>query len=152
GYVIRLRAALNSAFPGVTFPFLPADIISQILNFGLPSPVEIQVVGNDRVANRDVAQKLMASLRSVRGLVDLHIQQPADALAINVDVDRVKAMEAGFQQHEVAQDLLIALSGSSQTAPNFWLNPKNGVSYPVTTQAPQYRLDSLEPLRGIPLA
>jgi multidrug efflux pump subunit AcrB len=151
GYVNRLRAALNAAFPGVTFSFLPADIVSQILNFGLPSPIDVQVVGNDASANRLVAQRLMASLRSVRGLVDLHIQQPADAPAINVDVDRVKAMEAGFQQHEVAQDLLIALSGSSQTAPNFWLNPKNGVNYPVTTETPQYAVDTLEALRNIPL-
>ena len=151
-YVIRLRAALNTAFPGVTFSFLPADIISQILNFGLPAPIDIQLVGNDTGANRQVAQKLVASLRSVRGLVDLHVHQPADAPAIDVEVDRVKAMQAGFQQHEVAQDLLIALSGSSQTAPNFWLNPTNGVSYPVTTQTPQYALDSLEGLRNIPLA
>ncbi len=151
GYVTRLRAALNAAFPGVSFEFLPADIISQILNFGMPSPVDVQVVGNDAIANRGVAQRLLERLRTVKGLVDLQIHQPADLPAINVNVDRAKAIQAGFQQHEVAQDLLIALSGSSQTTPNFWLNPKTGVDYAVTTQTPQYAVDSLQALRNIPL-
>ncbi|MDE2449326.1 MAG: efflux RND transporter permease subunit [Gammaproteobacteria bacterium] len=151
-YARRLRAVLNQAFPGVSFSFLPADIVSEILNFGLPSPVDVQVVGNDLTADRTVARRLMARLRSVEGLVDLQIHQPDDAPAINVDVDRAKAIEAGFQQREVAQDLLIALSGSAQTAPSFWLNPKNGVSYPLVTEAPQYDIDSLQALRDIPLA
>ena len=151
-YVQTLRTALNSAFPGVSFGFLPADIISQILNFGLPSPIDIQIVGADVNGNRDAATKLMARLRQVQGLVDLRIQQPDDAPAINIDVDRTEAMKAGFQQRQIGQNLLIALSGSSQTSPNFWLNPKNGVSYPLMTMTPQYTVDSLDALRNIPLA
>src|ERR1700722_5776810 len=151
-YVQKLRTALNADFPGVTFGFLPADIISQILNFGLPSPIDIQIVGADVNGNRAAAMKLVSRLRQVQGLVDLRIQQPDDAPAINIDVDRTEAMKAGFQQHQIGQNLLIALSGSSQTSPNFWLNPKNGVSYPLMTMTPQYTVDSLDALRNIPLA
>ncbi len=151
-YVEKLRTALNTDFPGVTFGFLPADIISQILNFGLPSPIDIQIVGGDVNGNRAAATKLTARLRQVQGLVDLRIQQPDDAPAINIDVDRTEAMKAGFQQRQIGQNLLIALSGSSQTSPNFWLNPKNGVSYPLMTMTPQYTVDSLDALRNIPLA
>ncbi|HXA35878.1 MAG TPA: efflux RND transporter permease subunit [Steroidobacteraceae bacterium] len=151
-YVRTLRAALNTDFPGVSFGFLPADIISQILNFGLPSPIDIQLVGADVNGNRAAATKLVARLRQVQGLVDLRIQQPDDAPAINIDVDRAEAMKAGFQQRQIGQNLLIALSGSSQTSPNFWLNPQNGVSYPLMTMTPQYQVDSLDALRNIPLA
>jgi multidrug efflux pump subunit AcrB len=151
-YVQTLRTALNTDFPGVSFGFLPADIISQILNFGLPSPIDIQIVGADVNGNRAEAMKLVARLRQVQGLVDLRIQQPDDAPAINIDVDRTEAMKAGFQQRQIGQNLLIALSGSSQTSPNFWLNPNNGVSYPLMTMTPQYTVDSLDALRNIPLA
>ena len=151
-YVQQLRSDLTAAFPGVTFAFLPADIISQILNFGLPSPIDIQIVGGDMNGNRAVAAKLVAQLRKVQGLVDLRIQQPDDAPAINIDVDRTEAIKAGFQQRAIAQNLLIALSGSSQTSPNFWLNPDNGVSYPLMTMTPQYAVNSLQALRNIPLA
>jgi multidrug efflux pump subunit AcrB len=151
-YVQALRARLGADFPGVTFAFLPADIIGQIVNFGLPSPIDIQIVGNDVAANRTLAQSLLQRLHSVQGLVDTRIQQPADAPSINIDVDRTRAIQAGFQQHDIAQDLLIALSGSSQTSPNFWLNPKNGVSYQLTTESPQYQIDSLQALQNIPLA
>jgi len=151
-YVQKLRSELTTAFPGVTFAFLPADIISQILNFGLPSPIDIQIVGGDMNGNRTVAAQLVARLRQVQGLVDLRIQQPDDAPAINIDVDRTEAIKAGFQQRAVAQNLLIALSGSSQTSPNFWLNPDNGVSYPLMTMTPQYSVNSLQALRNIPLA
>jgi len=151
-YVQKLRSDLTAAFPGVTFAFLPADIISQILNFGLPSPIDIQIVGGDMNGNRAVAAKLVAQLRTVQGLVDLRIQQPDDAPAINIDVDRTEAIKAGFQQRAIAQNLLIALSGSSQTSPNFWLNPDNGVSYPLMTMTPQYAVNSLQALRNIPLA
>jgi multidrug efflux pump subunit AcrB len=150
-YVTALRGHLNRDFPGVTFSFLPADIISQTLDFGLPSPIDVQVVGNDKSGNRKVAEQLLAQFRHVDGLVDPRIQQPNDAPSINVDVDRVKAIQAGFQQRTIAQNLLIALSGSSQTSPNFWLNPKNGVSYPLMTEAPQYTIDSLQALSNIPL-
>ena len=151
-YVADLRQRLNRDFPGVSFAFLPADIISQTLDFGLPSPIDIQVVGNDKAGNRQVAEQLLSQLRKVDGLVDPRIQQPDDAPAINVQVDRTKAIQAGFQARAIAQNVLIALSGSAQTTPNFWLNPKNGVSYPLTTESPQYAIDSLQALGNIPLS
>jgi CzcA family heavy metal efflux pump len=151
-YVKALRSRLGAEFPGVTFAFLPADIISQIVNFGMPSPIDIQITGNNVDANRRLAQSLWQRLHSVQGLVDARIQQPDDAPSINIDVDRTRAIQAGFQQREISQDLLIALSGSSQTSPNFWLNPKNGVSYPLVSESPQYQIDSLQALKNIPLA
>ncbi|HKR43593.1 MAG TPA: efflux RND transporter permease subunit [Paraburkholderia sp.] len=150
-YVAKLRNVLNAAFPGVTFAFLPADIVSQILNFGLPAPIDVQIVGNKLAQNRVVANHLLDQMRGVRGLVDARIQQPGDAPTINVEVDRTKALQAGLTQHDVAQNLLIALSGSSQTTPNFWLDPKNGVSYPLVTEVPQYDIHSLQTLANIPL-
>lgn len=152
GYVTRLRTVLNASFPGVTFSFLPADIVSQILNFGLPAPIDVQIVGNRLAQNRVVADHLLSRLRQVPGLVDAHIQQPGDAPTLDVDVDRTKAIEAGLTQRDVAQNLLIALSGSSQTSPNFWLDPHNGVSYPVLTEVPQYEIHSLDTLANIPLS
>jgi multidrug efflux pump subunit AcrB len=150
-YVAILRNVLANAFPGITFSFLPADIVSQILNFGLPAPIDIQIVGNKLDQNRVAANGLLAKLRTVRGLVDARIQQPGDEPAINVDVDRTKAMQAGLTQRDVAQNLLIALSGSSQTTPNFWLDPKNGVSYPLMAEVPQYDIHSLQTLANVPL-
>jgi multidrug efflux pump subunit AcrB len=150
-YVAKLRNVLTASFPGTTFALLPADIVSQILNFGLPAPIDIQIVGNKLDQNRVVANNLLAKLRSVRGLVDARIQQPGDEPAININVDRTKAMQAGLTQHDVAQNLLIALSGSSQTTPNFWLDPKNGVSYPLMTEVPQYDIHSLQTLANVPL-
>ncbi|MDN7922475.1 efflux RND transporter permease subunit [Burkholderia gladioli] len=151
GYVARLRNTLATAFPGVGFAFLPADIVSQTLNFGLPSPIDIQIVGNRLDANRRVANQLLAQLRGVPGLVDARIQQPGDEPAIDVEVDRTRAILAGLQQRDVSQNLLIALSGSSQTSPNFWLDPTNGVSYPITIEAPQYEIDSLQALANLPM-
>jgi CzcA family heavy metal efflux pump len=151
-YVQALRSRLGLEFPGVTFAFLPADIIGQIVNFGLPSPIDIQIVGNYAAANRTLAQSLLQRLHSVDGLVDTRIQQPDDAPSLNIDVDRTRAIQAGYQQKDISQDLLIALSGSAQTSPNFWLNPKNGVSYLVATETPQYQIDSLQALQNIPLA
>ncbi|MGT2452386.1 efflux RND transporter permease subunit [Cupriavidus basilensis] len=150
-YVDRLGSLLPRAFPGVSFSFLPADIVSQILNFGLPAPIDIQVVGSQLAANREVAQKLAGQLRAVPGLADVHIQQPDDQPALTVQVDRTRALQAGLSQREVAQNLLISLSGSSQTSPNFWLNPRNGVSYPLMVSVPQYAMASLQSLSNIPL-
>ncbi|WP_028213635.1 efflux RND transporter permease subunit [Paraburkholderia mimosarum] len=150
-YVAKLRNVLDASFPGVTFAFLPADIVSQILNFGLPAPLDVQIVGNKLEQNRVVANRLLNEMRGVRGLVDARIQQPGDEPTINVDVDRTKALQAGLTQHDVAQNLLIALSGSSQTTPNFWLDPKNGVSYPLVTEVPQYDIHSLQTLANIPV-
>jgi multidrug efflux pump subunit AcrB len=152
GYVATLRNTLTKDFPGVTFAFLPADIVSQILNFGLPAPIDIQIVGNKLDANRVVADHLLAQLRGVRGLVDARIQQPGDEPAINVNVDRTRAIQAGLLQRDVSQNLLIALSGSSQTSPNFWLDPRNGVSYPLMAMMPQYDINSLQALANIPVA
>lgn len=149
--VEQLDAALRKNFPGVSFSFLPADMVSQILNFGLPAPIDIQIVGKDLEGNRKVADQLMRSLAGVPGLTDLHLQQPTDQPALSLNVDRTRALQAGLSQREVAQNLLISLSGSSQTAPNFWLNPKNGVSYQVAVSVPQYAMDSLQTLSSIPL-
>lgn len=151
GYVDQLGALLPKAFPGVSFSFLPADIVSQILNFGLPAPIDIQVVGNQLAANRAVAQKLVGQLRAVPGLADVHIQQPDDQPALTVNVDRTRALQAGLSQREVAQNLLISLSGSGQTSPNFWLNPRNGVSYPLMVSVPQSAMGSLQSLSNIPM-
>jgi multidrug efflux pump subunit AcrB len=149
--VRRLRLELPRAFPGVTFSFLPADIVSQILNFGAPAPIDVQVVGRDAAANRIFAAKLQTRLAAIPGMVDLHLQQPADQPVIHVDVDRVKAQMMGYTQRETATNLLITLSGSAQTTPNFWLNPANGVSYLVATQTPQTAVDSLQALANIPV-
>ncbi|NLP61180.1 efflux RND transporter permease subunit [Paraburkholderia sacchari] len=150
-YVRLLRRTLNDEFPGVQFAFLPADIVSQTLNFGMPAPIDVQITGRDVDANRAYAARLLAKLRSVPGLADARIQQPADLPRIFIDVDRTRAQQAGFTQKDVASDLLITLSGSQQTTPTFWLNPMNGVSYNVITEAPQYTIDSLQSLANIPL-
>ncbi|GBH25732.1 efflux RND transporter permease subunit [Burkholderia vietnamiensis] len=150
-YVARLRNLPAQSVPGVTFAFLPADIVGRILSFGLPAPVDIQIVGNKLDQNRAVANALLAKLRGVRGLVDARTQQPGAGPAIDGNVARTKAIEAGLQQRAVAQNLLTALSGSSQTTPNFWLDPRNGVSYPVLVQTPQYTIDSLQALANVPL-
>ena len=150
-YVHDLRIKLANEFPGVTFAFLPADIVSQILNFGLPAPIDIQVVGNDLEGNRRFADTLLQKVRYVPGTVDLRIQQPFDQPKLHINVDRTKAGQIGFTERDVATNLLISLSGSFQTTPTFWLNPKNGVSYPIATQTPQYRLDSLQGIQNIPV-
>jgi len=150
-YVQDLRGKLALEFPGVSFYTLPVDIVTQILNFGLPSPLDIQIVGPDMAGNRAFAEKLINEIKYVPGTADLRIQQPFDDPRLTIDVDRTKAQQLGFQQRDVAQSLLVATSGSFQTAPTFWLNPQNGVSYNVAVQAPQYSLDSLEALRGIPI-
>jgi multidrug efflux pump subunit AcrB len=150
-YVHDLRLKLAKEFPGVTFAFLPADIVSQILNFGLPAPIDVQVVGNDLEANRQFADKLLERIRGVEGTADLRIQQPFDQPKLHIWVDRTKAEEIGFTQRDIASNLLVSLSGSFQTSPSFWLDPKNGVSYNIATQTPQYRLDTLQELENIPV-
>ena len=151
GYVHDLRLKLARAFPGTTFYFLPSDMVTQILNFGLPAPIDIQVVGNDLEANRQFADKLLARVKNVSGTSDLRIQQTFDQPKLHIDVDRTKARAIGFTQREVATNLLVTLSGSSQTSPSFWLNPKNGVSYQIATQTPQYRVQSFQDLANIPV-
>jgi multidrug efflux pump subunit AcrB len=151
GYIRKLRHNLNSDFPGVAFFFQPADIVSQVLNFGLPSPIDIQVVGREQQQNYQIATDIAEQLRHIPGAVDVHVQQMFDLPSLEVKADRTKVQEVGFTQRDVAASLLIALSGSFQTTPSFYLNPANGVSYQVAAQVPQYRLDSLQALAGIPV-
>jgi CzcA family heavy metal efflux pump len=150
-YVHNLRLRLPQEFPGSIFSFLPADIVSQILNFGLPAPIDVQVVGYDLQANRAFADKLLERIQQVPGTVDLHVQQPFDQPYLHVNVDRTRAQQIGFTQRDVANNLLVSLSGSFQTTPEFWVNPKTGVSYSIATQTPQYRVDSLQDLENIPV-
>ena len=150
-YVQSLREKLTREFPGVTFYTLPVDIVTQILNFGLAAPIDIQIVGPNLLGNRAFAEKLLNDIKFVPGATDTRIQQPFDSPKLNVDVDRTKAQDIGLVQRDVAGNLLVALSGSFQTTPSFWLNPQNGVSYNIAVQAPQYRLDSLDDLKGIPI-
>ena len=151
-YMRTLRRELPREFPGAVFAFLPADMVSQILNFGMPAPIDIQVVGPKLEANREFVDRLLVLLRRVPGLADLRLQQAFDQPKFHIDVDRTKATESGFTQREIANSLLISLSGSSQTTPNFWLNPKNGVSYGLVAMTPQYRIQTLQDLENIPIS
>jgi CzcA family heavy metal efflux pump len=150
-YEHDLRLKLNQEFPGVTFYFLPADIVSQILNFGLPAPIDVQVVGQNLDGNRAFADQLLNKLKYVPGIVDLRIQQTFDQPKLHLEVDRTKAQQIGFSARDVAQNVLISLSGSFQTTPNYWLDSKTGVSYSIAAQTPQYRVDSLQDLENIPV-
>jgi CzcA family heavy metal efflux pump len=151
GYVRTLRRVLAQDFPGVTFYEIPADMVSQILDFGLPAPIDIQIVGLNLDANREFADHLLEQLKHVPGTADLRIQQVFDLPKIHIDVNRTKAQEIGFSELNAAQNLLISLSGSFQTQPTFFLDPKTGVSYNIDTQTPQYRTDSLQNLENIPV-
>ncbi len=150
-YVKRMREELPRQFPGVTFSFLPADIVSQILNFGAPAPVDIQIRGPDVAANLEFAKKLLAKVKHVPGVADARIQQSLASPGLKVDVDRSRAQYAGVTEKDVTNSLVVNLAGSSQVAPTFWLNPKNGVSYPIVMQTPQYAIDSLADLRNLPV-
>jgi multidrug efflux pump subunit AcrB len=150
-YVEKLRSVLNRKYPGVTFYVLPVDIVTQILNFGLAAPIDIQIVGPNLYGNRALAEKVLDEVRYVPGAADARIQQPFDYPNWTVNVDRTRASEIGLTQQNVAQSVLVALSGSFQTAPNFYLDPKTGVTYNVAVQAPQYRLDSLAALKSLPV-
>jgi multidrug efflux pump subunit AcrB len=150
-YVEHLRAVLNQEYPGVTFYVLPVDIVTQILNFGLSSPIDLQIVGPNQEGNRALANRMLNEVRYVPGAADAHIQQPSDLPVMTVNVDRTRAQSIGLTQKDVDQSLLIALSGSFQTSPTFFLDPKNGVSYNVTTQAPQYGVDSVAALQSLPI-
>jgi multidrug efflux pump subunit AcrB len=151
-YVRTLRERLPREFPGATFYFLPADIVTQTLNFGLPAPIDIQIDGADINSNARVADKMLTELSHVRGITDLRIQQQADYPKFHVAVDRTKAAQGGFTEHDIANSLLISLSGSFQVTPMFYLNPKNGVSYNLVTQTPQYDIQSGQDLQNIPIS
>jgi multidrug efflux pump subunit AcrB len=151
-YVQRLRHVLTRQYPGVTFYVLPVDIVTQILNFGLSAPIDLQIVGPNLSANRALAERMDNEIRQVPGAADVRIQQPFDLPKMTVDVDRTRAESLGLTQKDVATSLLLALSGSFQTSPSFYLDPKNGVSYNVAIQAPQYKIDSLAQLKSLPMA
>ncbi|HZF25705.1 MAG TPA: efflux RND transporter permease subunit [Steroidobacteraceae bacterium] len=151
GYIATLRDVLPEQFPGISFAFLPADIVSQILNFGLPSPIDVQISGPD-AKNREVATRLLERMRHVPGLVDVRIQQTFNQPELRVATDRSRAEQLGINQKDIANNLLLTLSGSGQISPTFWLNPQTGVQYPIVAQAPQYRMASLDDLSNTPVS
>ncbi|HXT11506.1 MAG TPA: efflux RND transporter permease subunit [Candidatus Angelobacter sp.] len=150
-YIRRLRKVLNQKFPGNLFYFLPADIVSQTLNFGLPAPFDIQIVGRDQANNRRVATELVKEIRHVPGAVDAHVNQPDDLPQLNVDVDRNKAAELGLSEKDVANSVLLSLSGSGQVAPSYWLNTKLGIQYLINVRVPEYDMDSVETFKSTPI-
>ncbi|WP_454726626.1 MULTISPECIES: efflux RND transporter permease subunit [Cupriavidus] len=151
-FISRLRAELPRRFPGVEFFFQPADIVTQILNFGLPAAIDVQFTGNDLQGNAQLAGELVKQIRQIPGAVDAHVHQRNDYPAINLDMDRTRLQQLGLSAQNVGQNVLISLSGSAQTAPAFWLNPNNGIVYSVAVQTPQYKIDSLDTLLNLPVA
>jgi multidrug efflux pump subunit AcrB len=150
-YVRQLRAELPRRFPGVEFFFQPADIVTQILNFGLPSAIDVQISGNALAANYAVAGKLLAEVRQIPGAVDARIQQRLDEPGVSLQIDRTKVQQLGLSAADVANNVLLSLSGSTQTQPAFWLNPANGIVYNIAVQSPQYRVDSVDALLRTPV-
>ena len=151
GYVSRLRDELPRRFPGMTFSFLPADIVSQILNFGAPAPIDLQVRGNDLAADYAYANKLLAQVRHITGVADARIQQSAAQPTFDVDIDRTRAQYTGVTAADVTNSLVVNLASSIQVAPVYWLNEKNGVTYPIALQTPQYQVDTLPALQNLPV-
>ena len=153
GYLKKLREVLPTEFPELIFFAQPADMVSQILNFGLPAPIDVQISGPNAEADKNfaIAQELAARLRAIPGAVDVHVHQVLDGPRLKLDVDRALAQQSGLTEHDVADSLLISLTGSGTTSLNFWLNPKNGVSYPVAVQMPQHRVDSIPAIENIPV-
>jgi len=150
-YVTTLREQLPLRFPGATFSFLPADIVSQILNFGSPAPIDLQVRGPDLTADFRYAAELLRRIRLVAGVADARIQESPSNPGFNVNVDRAQAQYLGLTERDVTNSLLVMLAGSSQVAPTFWLDPQNGVQYPIVMQTPQYRIDTLSELQNLPV-
>lgn len=151
-FVSLLRAELPKRFPGIEFFFQPADIVTQILNFGLPAAIDVQFTGNDIRANAVLAAELTKEIRQIPGAVDAHVHQRLDNPTLNLQMDRFRLQQLGLTAANVGQNVLIALSGSSQTAPAFWLNPRNGIVYNIAVQTPQYQIDSLDALLNLPVA
>ena len=150
--VTLLRAELPKRFPGVEFFFQPADIVTQILNFGLPAAIDVQFTGNNVAANAGLAASLVKRIKQIPGAVDAHVHQRLDAPSVNLQMDRTRLQQMGLSAQNVGQNVLVSLSGSSQTAPAFWLNPANGVVYNIAVQTPQYKVDSLDALLNVPVA
>jgi CzcA family heavy metal efflux pump len=151
GLIRRLREVLPQRFPGVEFFFQPADIVTQILNFGLPAPIDVQVVGTDVQSSYDIAQQIANKMRHIPGAADVHVQQLLSLPTLHLDIDRTRVTQVGLTARDVAQSVLVSLSGSFQTSPNFWLNPRNGVTYSLAVQSPQYRMTSMQDLMTIPV-
>jgi multidrug efflux pump subunit AcrB len=150
-FVTKIRQRIHRDFPGITASFPPADIVAQILNFGMPAPFDVQIIGANVAANAELANRLVSQMSHIPGAVDVRVQQPFDSPRMNLVVDRTEASQLGITENQVAGALLGALSGSTQVSPNFWLDPKNGVSYSLNTQSPQYSIDSLDTLRDLPI-
>jgi multidrug efflux pump subunit AcrB len=150
--VRALRQSLRQEFPSVLFSFLPADIVNQILNFGLPAPIDVQISGLNLRANREYADAVARKIQLIPGAVDVRVHQMFDYPQINVDVDRTRARQLGLTQQAIASDLLVSLSGSFQTQPSFWMDPVSGAPYSVIAQTPQYRLNSLADLKVTPVS
>jgi CzcA family heavy metal efflux pump len=150
-YVELFRRELPKRFPGVEFFFQPADIVTQILNFGLPAPIDIQVIGSDMQSNYTIAQQIANQMRQIPGTADVHVQQMLNLPTLRLEIDRNRATQVGMSSRDVAQSVLITLSGSAQTTPSYWLNPNNGVTYSVAVQSPQYRITSLDQLMNTPV-
>jgi CzcA family heavy metal efflux pump len=151
GLMRHLREVLPQRFPGVEFFFQPADIVTQILNFGLPAPIDVQVVGTDMNSSYVIAQQIANKMRHIPGTADVHVQQLLSLPTLHMDIERTRVTQVGLTARDVAQSALVSLSGSFQTSPNFWLNPKNEVTYQVAVQSPQYRLTDLQDLLDIPV-
>jgi CzcA family heavy metal efflux pump len=147
----HLRELLPRRFPGTEFFFQPADIVTQILNFGLPAPIDVQVVGTDMQSSYDIAQRIANKMRHIPGTADVHVQQLLSLPTLHMDIERTRVTQVGLTARDVAQSALVSLSGSFQTSPNFWLNPKNAVTYQIAVQAPQYRMTNLQDLMNIPV-
>ena len=149
GYIDTLREKLPGLYPGTTFSFLPADITSQILNFGLPAPIDVQVIGRKTQENTKYAETIFRQIKKIPGIADARIQQVFDYPTLNVNVDRSLANQIGLTEQNVTTNMQVNLAGSLQTNPTFWLNPKNGVSYPIVIQTPQYWIDSMSDLNNL---
>jgi multidrug efflux pump subunit AcrB len=150
-FISKTRKRMHRDFPGITCSFPPADIVAQILNFGLPAPVDLQIIGANTAGNAQLANRMVDQISRIPGAVDVRVQQPFDSPRMSLVVDRTQASQLGITENQVANSLIGALSGSQQTNPNFWLDPKNGVSYSLNTQSPQYSIDSLDTLRDLPI-
>ncbi len=150
-YVQALREQLPRLFPGMTFAFLPADIVSQILNFGAPAPIDLQIRGANLAANFAYANNLLSRIRRIPGVADARIQQSPNNPSFNIDVDRTRAQYVGLTERDVTNSLVVNLAGSAQVAPTYYLNPDNGVSYSIVMQTPQYQIDSLSALQTLPI-
>lgn len=151
GLIRNLREVLPRRFPGVEFFFQPADIVTQILNFGLPAPLDVQIVGTDMGSSYAIAQQIANKMRHIPGAADVHVQQLLSLPTLHLDIDRTRVTQVGLSARDVAQSVLVSLSGSFQTSPNFWLNPRNAVTYQVAVQSPQYRMTSMQDLMTIPV-